>query len=178
MIAVPVTRPAGAQSPPSPKASAFSFIPEGLPRSIAEYLASALVGAILLFAFYVASESTLIFTGEDMMAFTFLPVVCLMPVLAGAVASLVLERIRQKEITLRKGALVGAASGLISAAFSTVLFLLLFLVSSQASAKLKPFDGSIADPLIMLLALLASAAFDIALAAAGGALAAKFIREN
>ena len=128
-------------------------------------------GAILLLAFFVASESAVVFIGGNSMVVTFLPVICLMPILAGVVSALVLEKIRSKPITFKRGALVGAAAGMLGAILASLLILTVFLVGK------KPF-GTMIDSLVLVLAANAAIILvDTVLAALGGALAAKFIKD-
>jgi hypothetical protein len=140
-------------------------------RSIAEYIVAMLPGAILLFAFFVASESTVLFLGGDSMVVTFLPVVCLMPLLSGAVSTLVLEKIRMKILTLKRGALVGALSGLSGSLVSVLLLLVVFLVGK------KPFGSTIMELPFVLLSFVGIIGICTVLSMLGGVLAAKFIKE-
>jgi hypothetical protein len=149
----------------------FSFVPAGLPRSIAEYAVSMLAGAILLFAFFVASESAVLFLGGNTMVVTFLPVVCLMPLLTGVVSALALEKIRSKPMNFQRGALVGAAAGFGGTLLSSLMIVLVKLMGQ------KPF-GTVIDSLLMVgVASIAVVFMGTLLAALGGALAVKFIKD-
>lgn len=173
MIGLSIIKPQAQPNAPSHTGSTslFSFVPEGVPRSIVEYMASAIPGAILLFAFFVASESAVVFLGGDAMVVTFLPVVCLIPILAGMVSALVLEKVRAKPLSFKRGALLGAAAGLLGTLISSAMILVVFLVGK------KPF-GSIAGDLVMvLITIVFVIGIGTILSALGGAIAVKFIKE-
>jgi hypothetical protein len=149
----------------------LSFIPAGVPRSIAEYVISAIPGALLLFGFFLASESAVVFLGGNTMAVTFLPVICLMPLLSGAISSLVLEKIRSKLITYQRGALVGAFSGFVGSLVSVLLLMAVFLLGK------KPFGTVLDSTPLVVAALFIIIAMDTLLAALGGAIAVRFLKD-
>ena len=149
----------------------LSFVPVGIPRSIAEYIAAVIPGAILLFVFFIAAESAMVLIKEDILAVVFIPVVCIMPILSGAVSTLVLEKLRKKPLTLQRGAMVGAAAGLAGALVSTLALAVVGLLLKQS-----PFGGFIKD-LLVYVALLAILAIDTVLGAVGGAAVVKFIKQ-
>lgn len=151
--------------------SMLSFVPEGKPRSVAEYLVAAIAGAVLLFAFYLLAEMADVLFKSDMIAVVFLPVICLMPVISGAISTLILEKLRTKPLTLQRGALVGAASGL---AGSFVAAIMLFALDMLV--KVHPFGSGITG-LYLLVALVPVVAIDAVLGALGGALVVKFVKE-
>ena len=99
----------------------LSFIPAGAPRSIVEYLLAVIPGAVLLFAFFVAAAALVYFmTGNQLVTFSYLPVVCIMPILAGLVSTLVLEKLRRKPLTGRSQVLLNRVTNLFVSLF--VLF--------------------------------------------------------
>jgi len=149
----------------------LSFVPVGMPRSIAEYIAAVIPGAILLFVFFIAAESAMVLIKEDILAVVFIPVVCIMPILSGAVSTLVLEKLRKKPLTLQRGAMVGAAAGLAGALISVLALAILGMLLKQS-----PFGGFIKD-LLVYVALLAILAIDTVLGALGGAAVVKFIKQ-
>lgn len=159
------------QQPAQQDESLLSFIPAGIPRSIAEYLAALAPGAILLFAFFILAEVAVVFIGGEFLAVSFLPVVCIMPVLAGVVSTLVLEKLRKKTLTLQRGAMVGAAAALAGSFFSMLVLIAVYLLASKA-----PFGSGITG-IFLYVSLLAIVAMDTVLGALGGALVAKFIKE-
>jgi len=159
------------QQASSPAESKLSFIPEGIPRSIAEYIVAVIPGAILLFAFFVAAEMAMVAIGGDLLAASFLPVICVMPVLAGVVSTLLLEKLRKKPLTFQRGAMVGAA-----AAFTGSFVSVLMLSAVLLLAKKAPF-GSMLSGIFLYVSFLAIVAVDTVLGALGGALVAKFIKD-
>lgn len=155
----------------SEERSMLSFVPAGLARSIAEYVAASVPGAALLFAFFVLALIAKLAIKNDLLAFAFLPVICIMPVLSGAVSTLVLEKIRSKPLTLQRGATVGAASGLSGSLLSAVL-----LGAGSLANFVQPFGSGITG-ILLAAALLAIVAIDTLLSALGGALVVKFIKD-
>jgi len=148
--------------------SLLSFVPPGIARSIAEYGLAAIAGAVLLFAFFMLAEIASVIFKSEIISMVFLPVICVMPVISGAVSALLLEKIRNRSASLKSGALVGMVSGLVGAAiFSLVLFGLELL------AQLHPFGNFFAGAII-LAALVPIMLIDGVLGALGGALVAKF----
>jgi hypothetical protein len=152
--------------------SIFSSVPAGLPRSAAEYLSAALTGAILLFAFFLAAEASVVFLpGSDLMPATFLPVICILPILAGAVSALALERMRAKPLFIKRGAMVGFLSGFLGALLSSLMLGIAKLLSHQPFGKFVPSGWMVLFVLAMVVAL------DSMLAAMGGAIAAKLVKD-
>lgn len=149
----------------------LSFIPEGTPRSVAEYLIAALAGAVLLFAFFLLAEMAGVLFKSDIIAIVFVPVICIMPVISGAVSTLILEKLRTKPLSFKRGALVGAASGLAGALIAAVL-----LFALDMAAKIHPFGAGITG-LILLAVLVPVIVLDAVLGALGGALVVKFVKE-
>ena len=155
--------------------SLLSFVPAGTARSVAEYIAAMIPGAILLFAFFLAAEAAMIFIGQgtsSMLSFAFLPVICIMPVLSGVVSTLILEKLRKKPLTMQRGAMVGAAAGLAGALVSAVMLGLLHLFT-----RYKTPLGITIPGIFLLVALLVIVVIDAVLGALGGALVVKFIKE-
>ncbi len=138
---------------------------------MAEYLVSAIAGAVLLFAFFLLAEMAGILFKSDIIAIVFLPVICVMPIISGAVSTLLLEKIRAKPLTFQRGAMVGAAAGLAGASISAAMLFVLDLLM-----KIHPF-GSWATGIILLVILVPVAVVDGLLGALGGALVVKFVKE-
>lgn len=152
--------------------SLLSFVPKGIARSIAEYIAALLPGSILLFAFFVAAEVAVLFLpGGDLLAASFLPVICIMPLLSGVVSTLVLEKLRNKQLTIQRGAMVGAAAGFIGAAVSVVM------LAAAALLFQKYAFGSAFGGILFYVILLVVLALETILGAVGGAAVVKFIKE-
>lgn len=160
-----------AKQPSEEPESTLSFIPAGLMRSIAEYLAATIPGAILLFAFFLAAEGAMIFIGGDLLTIAFLPVICIMPILSGVVSTLILEKLRKKPLTLQRGAMVGAAAG-----FAGALVSVLMLVLVDVFVHKPPF-GSLVTGWLTYVVLLMVLVMDTVLGALGGALVVKFIKD-
>ena len=148
----------------------LSFVPAGMPRSIVEYIAALIPGALLLFIFFVGAEAAMLLVGQDILAVIFLPVVCIMPILAGAVSTLVLEKLRSKPLTLQRGAVVGLVAGLAGALVSAIALVVIQLVSQ------KPPFGSLIKDWLVYVVLLVIIMMDAVLGALGGALVVKFVK--
>ena len=149
----------------------LSFIPAGMPRSIAEYAVAAIAGAVLLFAFFLLAEMASLLFKSDIIAIVFLPVICIMPIISGAISTLLLEKLRSKPLTLQRGAMVGAASGLAGAAVSAAMLFTLDML-----AKIHPFGAGITG-IVLLAALAPVVLVGIVEGALGGALVVKFVKE-
>ncbi len=161
--------PAGGKGP---QESMLSFVPEGIPRSVAEYVVSAIPGALLLIVFFLATQGIMLMGLSGMvLTVIFVPVVCVVPALAGAISTLVLERLRQKPLTFQRGAMVGAAASILGSLLSSLLLGGIYLATH------KPTFGIALPGVITLFALLAIVVVDGVLGALGGALVVKFIKE-
>lgn len=156
---------------PEESESVISFVPAGMARSFAEYIIALIPGAVLLFAFFLAAEAAMIFIGGDLLSIAFLPVICIMPILAGVVSTLVLEKLRKKPLTLQRGAMVGAAAG-----FGGALISALMMVLVQVFAHKAPF-GTLVAGLLVYVVLALVLVIDTILGALGGALVVKFIKD-
>ncbi len=152
----------------------LTFVPEGTPRSVAEYIVAMLPGAILLFAFFLAAEMAVLLMGKDndLVSISFLPVVCIMPILAGIVSTLVLEKLRNKPLTMQRGALVGAAAGL-SGAFISVFM----LGAVKLLLKRAPLGNSVSGFFLYIISFAMIVGIGAVLGALGGAIVVKFIKE-
>jgi len=153
--------------------SMLKFIPAGMPRIAAEYAISIIVGAVLFFAFFFAAEALMLLNiGGDIMAITFLPVICLLPMLCGAISVLALEKLCNKPVAFKSGAAVAASAGLLGALVSAVFsFSLTFM-------KMKPFGSVIAGTLMVAVALIVMVGLVAVLSALGGAIAVKFTNKE
>ena len=157
------------RKPSSPEKPILSFLPAGKIRGAAEHLVSAFAGALLLFLFFMASGSVVLFMADTpLMPLTFVPVICLMPILAGALAVIVLEKLRKAPMNIKRGALVGALAGFSGSAASMVILGVLSLLGKQ------PLGSSLSSPVMAIAVLLISVAIDTIIAALGGALVVKF----
>ncbi|MEM4633836.1 MAG: hypothetical protein QW275_01645 [Candidatus Anstonellaceae archaeon] len=158
-------------SPAAQKKPMLHFIQEGMPRIIAEYTLSIIPGAILLFAFFIAAEATVAVFRRDVMAVTFLPVICILPLLSGVVSALVLEKVRNREVSMRAGAIAGGLS-----AFAGSLASSFVLLALDLAIRLHPFGSGITG-ILLFFVLAVVVAMDTVLGALGGALTAKFLKD-
>jgi len=136
---------------------------------VAEHLVAAIIGALLLFIFFMASEATVLFMKDTpLMSITFVPVICLLPLLAGALAVIVFEKLRKVQPGIKRGAAVGALAGFFGSLVSSIILLLLSVLGQQ------PLGASLASTLYVFIVLAISIVLDTLLAAFGGALVVKF----
>ncbi len=150
----------------------LSFIPSGIARSAAEYLSASVAGALLLFAFFILAEVAMVAVKEALLAMVFVPVICIMPVLAGAASALVLEKLRRRTIFMKNGVIVGAAAGFFGALLAGFALTVVSLVTHES-----PFGEFVKDWLVYVV-LLATLFIDMVLGALGGALVVKFIKQQ
>jgi len=165
---------AASQPAVAPGDSMLAFVPEGTPRSVAEYIAALIPGAVLLFAFFLAAELAVLLMGQanSLVSIAFLPVICIMPILAGVVSTLVLEKLRNKPLTLQRGAMVGAAAGLSGVFVSSFMLLTIKLLLKKA-----PFGAAVSGIFMYFITFAVIIAVGAAFGALGGALVVKFIKE-
>ena len=149
----------------------LSFIPSGIARSIGECLVAMVPGAILLFIFFAVAEGALYFTKSDMISILFLPVVCLLPIFAGMASALALEKVRNRPLSFKAGAVAGMLAGFCGALVSSVMLGALTFLNQL------PFGAMVSDKLIIAVALLLIIAVDTVLGALGGAIVVKFIKD-
>ncbi|MCX6771266.1 MAG: hypothetical protein NTX79_04380 [Candidatus Micrarchaeota archaeon] len=136
---------------------------------MAEHLVAALAGALLLFLFFMASEAAVLFMKDTpLMSMTFVPVICLLPLLAGALAAIVFEKLRKASMGIKRGAAIGALAGFCGSLLSSIILLLLSVLGQQ------PLGASLASTLYVFIVLAISIVLDTVLAALGGALVVKF----
>jgi len=151
----------------------LSFLPAGRIRSVAEHLAAAIVGALLLFLFFMASEAAVLFMADTpLMPITFVPVICLLPVLAGALAVIVFERLRKAPLGIKRGALVGALAGFFGSFVSSVPLIVLAILNKN------PLGAMLSSTLMVALVLVVTIGLDTLLSALGGALVVKFTSDK
>ena len=138
-------------------------------RSAAEHLAASIVGALLLLIFFMAAEAAVqLMKDTPLMSITFVPVICLLPVLAGALAVIVFEKLRKAPMGMKRGALVGALAGFFGSLASALPIIIL------AVLNMNPLGDMLPSTLMVALVLLATIGIDTLLAAIGGALVVKF----
>ena len=136
---------------------------------MAEHLVAAFVGALLLFLFFMASEAAVLFMADTpLMPITFVPVICLLPILAGALAVIVFEKLRKASMGIKRGALVGALAGFIGSFVSSVPLIVLAILNKN------PMGEMLSSTLMVVAVLVITIGLDTLLAAIGGALVVKF----
>ena len=147
----------------------LSFLPAGRIRSVVEHLVAAVVGAFLLFLFFMASEAAVLFMADTpLMPITFVPVICLLPILAGALAVIVFEKLRKAPLGIKRGALVGALAGFFGSFVSSVPIIILAIMNKN------PMGEMLSSTLMVVAVLFVTIGLDTLLAAIGGALVVKF----
>ncbi|MCX8197469.1 MAG: hypothetical protein N3G80_04110 [Candidatus Micrarchaeota archaeon] len=157
--------PAIKQQPPAEQ-SLLSFIPQGLPRTAAEYLVSGAIGGLVYFGFFILVLGLLFFIKDNNMALIFLPLTCVIPPLTGALSALVFERVRNRPLSLKSAAAVGAIAGLLGSSISSLVALLASFFAPPNSVF------SLLQPLLLFVALAVLAVVDSILAALGAAVVA------
>ena len=151
----------------------LSFLPAGRVRSVAEHLVAAIIGALLLFLFFMASEAAVLFMKDTpLMPITFIPVICLLPALAGALAVIVFEKLRKAPMGIKRGALIGALSGFFGSLVSSVPLIILAILNKN------PLGDMLSSTLLVVLVLFVTIGLDTLLAAIGGALVVKFTSDK
>lgn len=151
----------------------LSFLGNPMLIRIAEYAISTFSGAFLLFMFFMLSEASVFFIKDSpYIAITFVPTICLLPLLSGALAVVILEWLRKQQVDVKHGIILGLASGF---AGSSMAFAVLGLLSLL---NVKVFGGFVSSPIISIGLLAASIVISTFLGALGGAITAKFISER
>ncbi|MFA6328351.1 MAG: hypothetical protein WCY41_02820 [Candidatus Micrarchaeia archaeon] len=107
-------------------------------------------------------------TDTPLMSITFVPVICLLPLLAGALAAIVFEKLRKAPMGIKRGALVGALAGFFGAFTSSIVLLILALLNKN------PLGDAVSSTLMVAVVLFVTIGLDTLLAALGGALVVKF----
>jgi len=102
------------------------------------------------------------------MPIIFVPVICLLPLLAGALAVIVFEKLRMAPMGIKRGALIGALAGFFGASVSSVPILVLAIMN------MNPLGEMLASTLMVVLVLFITIGLDTLLAAIGGVLVVKF----
>jgi len=97
-----------------------------------------------------------------------LPVICLLPILAGALAVIVFEKLRKAPMGIKRGALVGALAGFFGSFISSVPLLALAILNKN------PMGEMLSSTLMVVAVLVITIGLDTMLAAIGGALVVKF----
>jgi len=156
-------------------AGVFGFISNSLLRKIIEVLVSSIPGSIVFFIFIVATGILNIFSssgGEsNIFTLTYIPVVCVLPIVIGVIGPLILEKIRANQnLSLRASVLVSFLSSLAGSFFGAFALVLTGLVGEGFN----PFGGLL-DPIIggapgLLIAMVLIVFISTILSTIGGAL--------
>jgi len=152
----------------------FWFLPFGPLRDAAEIALASLPGAAMLILFILVVGALTINFNTNGFAASYIPVVCLLPLVVGIVTPLVLERIRgEHRISLRRAILCSCSSGLFGSFFASAALILLGVLNPT----FKPFGPSVSGllPLVFLFVLIVG--ISTALSAAGGAILVIFIQK-
>lgn len=150
----------------------LSFIPAGVPRKIAEVLVAAVPGALLQFVFIVSAAGLNIWStgsnpNEGTYALVYLPVVCLLPAVVGAISTLMYERVQGAQSAHVKGSMLTAAW---AALIGTLLGAVVIIISSMAVKGAKPMGAWMTDPVMIIGLSLAMVVVSTVLAAVGAAI--------
>jgi len=117
----------------------------------------------------MVSEATVLFMKDTpLMPIMFVPVICLLPVLAGALAVIVFEKLRKAPLGIKRGALIGALAGFFGSFVSSVPIIALAILN------MNPFGETLSSTLMVALVLFITIGLDTMLAAIGGVLVVKF----
>ena len=120
----------------------FKFIPHPLLKRAVEILFSSIPGAAIFFVFIIATGMLNIFSSSagpnNIFAATYLPVVCILPIVVGVIGPLILEKVRSAQsLSLHGSVLVSFISAFTGSFFGALALLITGLVGSN----FKPFGG-------------------------------------
>lgn len=157
-------RTAGASRP------LLSFLPAGPARGFGEIIVSAIPGGALQFIFIVSAAALNIWgaqsMGNELYAAVYLPVVCLLPLVVGAISALVLERVQgTSTLNVKGGMLAAALAGLVGALVGAIVIMATGLLKVG-----KPLGASFNDVTYLVALPLVMAAVAMVMAAIGAAL--------
>ncbi|MFA5107983.1 MAG: hypothetical protein WC492_00405 [Candidatus Micrarchaeia archaeon] len=124
----------------------FKFISNSTLRKSVEVLVSAIPGAVVLFLFILGTGILNIYTNlaaaNEIFAATYLPVICLLPLVIGVIGPLILEKVRNAtELSLRASVLTAFLSGFFGSFFGGLTLII------AGFAEFKPFGGILSDVL-------------------------------
>lgn len=154
--------------------SVLSFIPAGMPRDLSEIFVSGIPGAFVLALFILGTAVLNIIFGSNspLFAATYLPVVCLLPLVVGIVAPLVLERVRGVDVlSLRRSIAASFLSGMLG----SLLGAFLLIISGVAVPSAKPFGSALTGLPTELVLVLVLVFISTVLSAIGGAILVMFL---
>ncbi len=152
----------------------FGFIQNLILRKIIEVLFSSIPGAIIFFVFIIATGILNILstsgTENNIFALTYIPVVCVLPIVIGVIGPLILEKVRSNPtLSLRASVLVSFISAFVGSFFGAFALAITGVVSEGFS----PFGGLL-EPVLgapgLLLAMVLIVFISTILSTIGGAL--------
>ncbi len=149
------------------------FLPAGPARSVGEIVVSAIPGGILQFIFIVLAAGLNIWgaqsNGNELYAAVYLPVVCLLPLVVGAISALVLERVRGLSMLQVKGGMIAAAvAGLVGSLLGAIVIIATGMLKIAGG---KPLGASFTDVTYLVALPIVMAFVAMVMAAIGAALA-------
>ncbi len=151
------------------------FLHRGALRSALEIALSALPGAAIISVFLLAVGGLTINFNTNGFAASYIPVVCLLPVVLGIISPLILERIKGEEhVSLKSGILSAALSGFAGSAGGVLILLIFGMLNSSA----RPFGPSVVGLPYQLALEFFVVLLSTALSAAGGAILVVFIQKS
>ena len=120
----------------------FKFIQNSRLKKVVEVLFSSIPGAVVFFVFIIGTGILNIFSSSagpnNIFAATYLPVVCILPIVIGVIGPLILEKVRESSsLSLRASVLVS----FISALFGSFLGALVLMITGLVGEGFKPFGG-------------------------------------
>lgn len=111
-----MAEPSVPEAKPAPS-GVFKSISNDFLRSVIEVLVSCIMGGAILFIFILGAGllnvTANINQANDLITATYLPIVCILPLVVGVIGPLVLEKVRNEDsLSLKGGALVSFLSAL------------------------------------------------------------------
>ncbi len=148
----------------------LTFLPAGPVRTIGEIVLSAIPGGALQFIFIVLAAGLNIWgaqsSGNEMYAAVYLPLVCLLPLVVGAISALMLERVRgTTTLQVRGGVIAAALAGLVGAMLGALVIIAtgMLKVGKPLGASFNDITYLVALPLVMVFVTMVMAAIGAAL---------------
>jgi hypothetical protein len=160
------------KTPKEEKKDEESFLDKLMENEYAQIFVSATPGAILLCVAIVVAAVLNLFVASSYTSLVFVPILCIMPLLSGAIATLLLRRVSKEDGgDIAHCAGTGALSGFIGATGGAIILIVLILLKKQPLGGM--FSSTILEVIALALILIMSAVLS---ALAAGALAFFFNR--
>ena len=124
----------------------FKFVKHPLLRKALEIIFSSIPGAAVLFVFLLGTGVLNIYSNlsqtNDVFAASYIPIICLLPVVVGIVGPLILEKVRgETRLSMRGSVLVSFFSAVLGSGIGS----LVLVATGIASPEFKPFGAAILD---------------------------------